>query len=249
MSRSRNHEASLEHLRRREGDRKAAGTRCPIPGCRRNVHGVHRYCSNHNQRLLRYGSPTQKAIFSDQLKPYRAKLAGFLKANLDSPALELLYKELDRWVYQNALRAPTWPAPQDYTGRLRFELSRLHRGGVAGIDGAKDIFRVCAALYLLSEYEPHTLPLGPELTYAMARGVLNLRPRVSYKTMSHITGKGIRLVTTSIPKGVLELMGNYLFRTLLPVLLPMIKVIRQQETAAQRRREELVSAVEAYPFT
>src|SRR5207302_4610403 len=91
-------ETPTDSLRWRNRERKQEGIRCPIPGCRRVVHGVHRLCSTHYQRQLRYGSPLQQAIRVYRLHPYRRIVSRFLKANPDHPALTHFLSELARWV-------------------------------------------------------------------------------------------------------------------------------------------------------
>ncbi len=180
------------------------------------------------------------------MKPYRVMLSRFLKANEDHPSLNMIYTSFAAWVTEGEEKAPTWPT--DTMGKLRAELRRLHRGGVVGVEGAQEIFNVVASLYLLSHYEPNTLPIGPELTYAMARAVLSLRTRDGYVSMSKAPGRGLRKITTGTSKGVLDAMGRYLIHTTLPVLMPMVEAIEQQQKARKQRQEELQAAVEAQPF-
>jgi hypothetical protein len=78
----------------------------------------------------------------------------FLRQNRGHAALLAVYAELDSMLYEATL-APVrhLPPAQDWQQRMRYDLARLHQGGVTG----EEVYELVATPFMFSAYTPRTL--------------------------------------------------------------------------------------------
>jgi hypothetical protein len=167
------------------------------------------------------------------------------KANPEHPALVYVFEQLQAMI--DAARNYQRPhnlRPLDWSSRLSHELRRLHDGGITG----QEVFRVVALVWMLHRYQPRTLPAGRPLLFAMARAVLDLRPRYTHVGIRR-ERSGPALVSNRLSTLVVAKLGEELLTLLHPVLARMAEAIDRATTPQQEQRAKIVQALDEQPFT
>jgi hypothetical protein len=213
---------------------------CAVAGCLQPTHALSQHCIRHKRGLLRHGGVNARAIRLTELRPFTPCVRNFLHQNRGHPALLAVYADLDRMLYEATL-APVRhrPRAQDWQQRMRYDLARLHQGGVTGAE----VFELVATLFMFSEYNQHTLaPWSRPFWFSAARLTLNLRsrdrdcPLVNKHAASRVNSK------------TLETIGRRITVTCAPVFRAMKETIEATAGRQQEQRQAVEKLLAEEPF-
>lgn len=175
---------TLAQARRDNAQLKCSARRCPRP---RHWRGLSTHCVVHRNRLKRYGHPDGRPLKREEVAPYRALVADFLRRHEQHPAvvaavgfMEQLLRGSFR-VPQSAYSAPGSARAADPRAALKEHLQRLRNRRLARRRGGqltgRELLERVVAVWLLSWRDREALPDDREaLTFALGRALLRARP-------------------------------------------------------------------------
>lgn len=148
---------------------------CASRGCTKRRHWTGRWCSTHAWRVRHHGHPEGLILDKYLVLTYRKKMAAFLDTYADAPQVDAAVQFMGR------LLAGRMSTQRSYAQR---ELRRLRDADLT----AMEALEVVGGVFLLSLYQPDTLPDDRRLNFALATWLFKARPLAVRSRLSSKTG-------------------------------------------------------------
>ncbi len=208
---------------------------CSAPGCHRRRRHTSRHCRPHERRQWLYGHINGRYIRKQDIAPYRRIMSGFLDRYAETPQVEAALRITTSYL-NNPIGSP----------KASTRLATLAADAVT----ARDVLEVAGAVWMLSHYQPRTLPDDQRLTHQLGYHVFALRTlpqryRHRWVAWGEPQSTNVKTITPGGPAR--REIGGWARSSLGVFFMNVIRAIEAERKAVQEQEAAMANAL-AEPF-
>lgn len=147
---------------------------CAAPGCPEGTSGYSTLCRQHKQAQRRHGSPTQRGVTSQELRPYVSLVDARKVKNPNSDAWSILQ---GRWgVVVDAARATLQRYAEGQASQRTAIQASHHIRNLADNVNPWEVISTAIAMFILQDQHPRRFTSDTAFDFQLVRRVLRLAP-------------------------------------------------------------------------
>ena len=174
---------------------------CAAPGCPEGTSGYSTLCRQHKQAQRRHGSPTQRGVTSQELRPYVALVDSRKAKNPNSDAWSILR---GRWgVVVDAARATLQRYSEGHASQRAAIQASHHICNLADNVDPWEVISTAIAMVILQEQHPRRFTSDAAFDFQLVRRVLRLAPTNAGTYWDHKENRS-RKVYRDVPPRVIR---------------------------------------------
>lgn len=221
--------------------RQTPGRLCAVPGCTRLATGYRKHCENHRRQAMRHGDPEQRGIAVGELQGHRKAIERFINRRDDRDrvwsVIEAHWRAFAEWA-QGELREMTTGLTYHKPTKDALESIR----NVADTNEPREVMLTLMALFKLWYEKPQRFRSDRAAMFQAARALRSITDVHVEKYRNGNTGKLHRVFRDMSPR-VLTILGQWLFKQMLPLSLNVIREIEREEEAEKERVKRLYEVI------